>query len=96
MEWISCKDRLPPMDGTRFIIYKPRCMREDKRDDYSFVSVVFYRWDDVINPEYSGDVCDSLELDCVQEPKLLTAWSHKDIGMNFTHWMPLPQPPEQP
>jgi hypothetical protein len=69
-------------------------MREDHRDDYNFMSVVFYRWDDVLHPEYLGEPCDASESDCVQEPRLLTAWSHKEIGMNFAYWMPLPEPPE--
>ena len=95
MEWISIKDKLPPKDGTRFIIHKPKYTRDDKRDGYEFTAVVFYRWDDVIDPEYLGDIDDANETDYVQEPRLLTAWSHKDIGINFTLWMPLPEPPKE-
>lgn len=95
MEWIKIADQEPPKDGTRFIIYKPKYIRSDKRDGYAFTAVVFYRIEDDIHPDYIGDIEECSEDDLVVVSRLLTAYSHHYITAGFTHWMPLPEPPKE-
>ena len=94
-QWISVKDRLPPRDGTHFIIHKQKYTRQDRRDGYTYTAVVFYRKQDDIRPDYIGDPDECEETDYIIVERLLTAWSHKYLPESFTHWQPLPSPPEQ-
>jgi len=83
-----------PKDGTRFIAYKPKYTRADRRDGYAYTAVVFYRREDDVHPDYIGNPKDVTESDLITVYRLLTAWSHHYLTESFTHWMSLPEPPE--
>jgi hypothetical protein len=95
MKWIKITDDQPPKDGTRFIIHKEKYARSDRRDGYVYTLVAYYRREDEIHPDYMGNPDDCSEADLVVVARLVTAWSYKHIPEDFTHWMPLPEPPKQ-
>lgn len=103
-EWISVKDRLPENEKDVLIAYKRKGFRGDV---YSCVGMAFHT-DGQTNTEDSIYVwkTDCIDMDYDEDADAYIIpegwWETVDFGeefsavdMSVTHWMPLPEPPEE-
>lgn len=94
-EWISVKDRFPEIDGYGFddgegisdpVLVFYTCTNDDQRanEKYRFKGIAHWY---VQKEKNKWTLCEPLLWDCLPV-------AHEDL-LNVTHWMPLPETPNE-